>query len=138
MWFNFKHKYKMIRAGAVILPALLLCAIWMDSWYSVVLAVVFAWLACYAFLLKFCLRNCWIYTLIMTFIITFFYSIYDSLLSVAGQSYSFLFLLDQIFVRSGLFTVMSFALAIPAWLLFWGIDHYLCRYLNLRCNKAKS
>lgn len=138
MWLHFKDKLKMTRACAVILPALLLCAIWMDSWYSVLLAVAFAWLACYTFLLKFCLRHCWLYTLVMTFIITFFYSAYDSLLSLSGQSYSLVFYLDQIFVRSGLFTMMSFGLALPAWLLFWGIDHYLCRFLNIQCQKTSK
>lgn len=131
MVHNFSIKQNFIRALGVILPSLALCAIWMDSILSSIIAILFALLLSFLFLLRFSWKNSWLFTAIIMFLITFFYSAYDSLLTLPAGNHQLLFYAQQIFIRSGIFTVISFALALPAWLLFWGIDHQLCRWLSL-------
>ena len=125
-----EEKHNMVRATAVIIPALLVYAIWMDSFFSVLVAGVFAWGLNYLTLRRFQLPRRRFYTAIMMLVITVCYALYDVILSMPNGPHNLWFYIQQVVLHTSAFTLMSFLLAIPAWLLFWGIDHYLCQYLQ--------
>ena len=130
MPLTLEEKQKMLRATAVIIPALMVYAIWMDGFFSVLAATAFAWGLNYLTLRRFQVPNRRLYTALLMLALTVCYALYDVLLSMPTGPHNLWFYIKQIVLHTSAFTLMSFLLAIPAWLLFWGIDHYLCEYLK--------
>ena len=126
----------MIRALAVMVPALILNFIWLDSFAAGVVGIIFSWMVTFLFLQRMSLKNSWIFTAILSFFLAFCYAFYDSILSMSQTKIlSLHYFFANILMNAAIYTMLSFFLTLPAWLLFWGLDFYLCRHLNRHSSK---
>lgn len=134
---DFSKEENMVRALAVLVPALILNFIWPDGFIAGVIKIIFAWMITFLFLQRLSLKNSWIFTAILSLFLTFCYATYDTILNLAQTNITSLHnFFVNILMNAAIYTVLSFFLTLPAWLLFWGLDFYLCRHIHRRRSKG--
>ncbi|MCI5052665.1 MAG: hypothetical protein MRY21_05975 [Simkaniaceae bacterium] len=106
-----------LRALGVLLPAFMLTSLWLHRPLGIVLGVALAYLIAFLFALS-CLSR-FFYTLVTLLVASYAISILKSALMGNFVPY-------ELFLASGILSLVGVSLIFPAWLIFLGADYLIC------------
>ncbi len=119
----------MIRALAVLLPALLFGSFLLKTAPKVAFGLVVAWVI--AFLISEYVKiGRFGYTLLTAVCVGYLFSIVKTITTMMAKGENAFAHLYEVFIASGIMSVIFLGLLIPAWALFYFLDIMICNALS--------
>ncbi len=130
-------KKNTVRALAIVIPAIILGTFYLQGQIiPTVLSVLFAWILAWLFAQYIEMDNRPLYSAIVIVVFSYCLSIERTSLAQLQFGQPLLGNLYHIFTASSFFVVMTVGLLIPSWLIFFGLDHFLCKAIKSRLIKV--
>ena len=127
---NFKQN--LVRALAVIIPAIMLGSFYVKAAIPLLIAVVFSWVVAWLFAQYVEINNEALYSAILIIVLCYCFAFYRAFLALLIQGVHILPNLYKVFIASGVYSLLSFGVLLPAWLIFFGLDHLLVKLIRGR------
>ncbi len=127
---NFNQN--MIRALAVIIPAIMLGSFYVKAAIPLLIAVVFSWVVAWLFAQYVDIQNEALYSAVLIVVLCYCFASYRAFLALLIQGVHILPNLYKVFIASGVYALLSFGVLLPAWLIFFGLDHFVVKLIRTK------
>ena len=131
---KFNYKQNAVRALAVLLPAIMLGSFYVKAALPLLIAVLFSLVVAWLFAQYVEVQNQALYSAILILVLCYCFASYRAFLALLIQGVAVLPNLYKVFIASGVYALLSFGVLLPAWLIFFGLDHFFIKLI--RTNKV--
>lgn len=123
-------KQNLVRALAVIIPAVMLASFYMKTPLPLIIALLFSWVLAWVFAQYVEIHNDALYSAVLIVVLCYCFASYRSFMALLVQGVPLLPNLYKVFIASGVYALLSFGVLLPAWLIFFGLDHFAVKAIR--------
>ncbi len=128
----FSAKQNMVRALAIVIPAIMFSSFYMKTLTPFLLSLVFAWALAWVFARYVKLQDHAVYSAVLVLVLDYCYASYKAFMALVVQGLPVLANLHKVFLASGVFALLSFGVLLPAWLIFFGLDQWIIKAIKTK------